>query len=120
MIQEEKMTDSTEEKTIEKVERKYEYWLACVASVSRKKKRRLRTTYGSAKKIYNIIEERGEDFFPNSLIKDIKRLKQAKKDGILMENMRRQDKEKSGLWESGKEVFLPDWRRFQIRRMHCS
>ena len=79
MIQEEKMTDSTEEKTIEKAERKYEYWLACVTSVSRKKKRRLRTTYGSAKKIYNIIEERGEDFFPNPLIKDIKRLKQAKK-----------------------------------------
>ena len=75
MIQEEKVTDSTEEKTIEKAERKYEYWLACVASVSRKKKRRLRTTYG---------------------------------------------KEKSGLWESGKEVVLPDWRRFQIRRMHYS
>ncbi len=111
MIQEEKMTDSTEEKTIEKVERKYEYWLACVASVSRKKKRRLRTTYGSAKKIYNIIEERGEDFFPNSLIKDIKRLKQAKKGWDLdgkYEEARQREIWFVGEWERGFPARLAE------------
>ncbi len=111
MIQEEKMTDSTEEKTIEKAERKYEYWLACVASVSRKKKRRLRTTYGSAKKIYNIIEERGEDFFPNSLIKDIKRLKQAKKGWDLdgkYEEARQREIWFVGEWERGFPARLAE------------
>ena len=111
MIQEEKVTDSTEEKTIEKVERKYEYWLACVASVSRKKKRRLRTTYGSAKKIYNIIEERGEDFFPNSLIKDIKRLKQAKKGWDLdgkYEEARQREIWFVGEWERGFPARLAE------------
>lgn len=111
MIQEEKMTDSTEEKTIEKAERKYEYWLACVASVSRKKKRRLRTTYGSAKKIYNIIEERGEDFFPNPLIKDIKRLKQAKKGWDLdgkYEEARQREIWFVGEWERGFPARLAE------------
>ena len=111
MIQEEKMTDSTEEKTIEKAERKYEYWLACVASVSRKKKRKLRTTYGSAKKIYNIIEERGEDFFPNSLIKDIKRLKQAKKGWDLdgkYEEARQREIWFVGEWERGFPARLAE------------
>lgn len=111
MIQEEKVTDSTEEKTIEKAERKYEYWLACVASVSRKKKRRLRTTYGSAKKIYNIIEERGEDFFPNSLIKDIKRLKQAKKGWDLdgkYEEARQREIWFVGEWERGFPARLAE------------
>lgn len=111
MIQEEKMTDSTEEKTIEKAERKYEYWLACVASVSRKKKRRLRTTYGSAKKIYNIIEERGENFFPNPLIKDIKRLKQAKKGWDLdgkYEEARQREIWFVGEWERGFPARLAE------------
>lgn len=111
MIQEEKVTDSTEEKTIEKAERKYEYWLACVASVSRKKKRRLRTTYGSAKKIYNIIEERGEDFFPNPLIKDIKRLKQAKKGWDLdgkYEEARQREIWFVGEWERGFPARLAE------------
>ena len=82
-----------------------------VASVSRKKKRRLRTTYGSAKKIYNIIEERGEDFFPNSLIKDIKRLKQAKKGWDLdgkYEEARQREIWFVGEWERGFPARLAE------------
>lgn len=81
MILEEKTADLQEEKlkkkAEEKTEEKYEYWLACVLSVSRKKKRCLRREYGSAKKIYNIIEEKGEEGFPAYWHKEIKRLKKT-------------------------------------------